>query len=228
MARLNTRPSATPLQSRATTVDALYRDPTPAGRASTARNSSYSVLSHALSQSSDKENDIPESRQNTPPPASKRGFMAGTRAQRLPTPDSAEPSNPNKRRRTTKYDSASSELRGVPPAGVSIYEDTQDGPEEDDDDDEEGYDDDANLEEEEEDANFDFEEDDVSAQALPTPTDAPEDDDDDPDMRYYNPQQDPRKRRQIRSNFRNLQRELEGNNLAIAVQTMTDPARQSR
>ncbi|OAF99449.1 Nse4-domain-containing protein [Paraphaeosphaeria sporulosa] len=204
MARLNTHTSATPLRSRATTVDTLYRDPTPAGRGSTARTSSYSVMSPALSQSSDKENDIPESRQNTPSPASKRGSMAGTRAQRLPTPDSASTSNPNKRLRTSKYDSANSELRGSAAAGIGIYEDGQENEE-------------------------DAEEEDDFEQALPTPTDAeledadgqdetedpelpaPEDDDDDPDMRYYNPQQDPRKRRQIRSNYRNLQRELEDN-----------------
>ncbi|KAF9737771.1 hypothetical protein PMIN06_007263 [Paraphaeosphaeria minitans] len=204
MARLNTQTSATPLQSRATTIDTLYRDPTPAARGSAARNSSYSVMSPALSQSSDKENDIPESRQNTPPPASKRGLMTGARAQRLPTPDSASTSNPNKRQRTTRYDPINSELRGSTAAGIGKYEAGQ------------------STRDKEEDASA--EEDDDSEQALPTPTDAeieddteepglptPEDDDDDPDMRYYNPQQDPRKRRQIRSNYRNLQRELEDN-----------------
>ncbi|KAJ4355771.1 uncharacterized protein N0V89_003791 [Didymosphaeria variabile] len=211
MARLNTHTSATPMQSRATTVDTLYRDPTPAGRGSTARNSSYSVMSPALSQSSDKENDIPESRQNTPQSRSKRSLMAGTRAQRLPTPDSASTSNPNKRQRTTKYDSGISDLRGNGDVNVGIYEDGQD-------------------EENEEDDGI-VQDDDEFERGLPTPTDVgiedaegedeteepglprPDDefDDDNPDLRYYNPQQHPEKRRQIRSGYRTLQRELEDN-----------------
>lgn len=144
--------------------------------------------------------------------------MAGTRAQRLPTPDSGSTSNPNKRLRTTKYDSSNSELSESIAAGIGIFEDGQDEVDEDD----------------------DFE------QALPTPIDAeiegvdgedetegtglptPEDEDDDPDMRYYNPQQDPRKRRQIRSSYRNLQRELEGNAHPTTVLNIADTSRQSR
>ncbi|KAL1605167.1 hypothetical protein SLS60_004710 [Paraconiothyrium brasiliense] len=200
------------MQSRATTVDTLYRDPTPAGPGSTARNSSYSVMSPALSQSSDKENDIPESRQNTPQSRTKRSLMAGTRTQRLPTPDSASTSNPNKRQRTNKYDSGISDLRVNGDASIGIYEDEQQ---------EENAEDDGIVPE-----------DDEFGQGLPTPTDAgiedaegedeteepglsrpydEDDDDDNPDLRYYNPRQNPEKRRQIRMGYRTLQRELEDN-----------------
>lgn len=225
MARLNTHTSATPA-SRANTVDTLYRDPTPAGQGSTARNSSYSVMSPALSQSSDKENNIPESRQSTPQRSSKRQVMAGTRPQRLPTPDSAPTSNENKRRRTSKYDSRASNLRATASDSIGVYEDGED---------EEDHDD--GIAEEEED--FAFE------QGLPTPSNAgsedaeseeetglptPDDleDDDDPALRYYNPQQNPEKRRQIRSNYRTLQRELEGEFFILDVLASADGVRQSR
>jgi hypothetical protein len=222
MARLNTHTSATPLQSRASTVDTLYRDPTPA-----ARTSPYSVLSPALSQSSDKENDLPEPRQTTPPPA-KRGLVAmvGTRAQRLPTPDSASThhANPNKRQRTTKYDSGASELRG---SSVGTYKDApaEDGIAEEDDDFEQSLPtpDDAAI--------GHAEGDDKTAEpdlSTPHDDDEDEDEDDDPDSRYYNPNQPTEQRRQIRSGYRTLARDLEGNARTASALLLTDAPRQSR
>ena len=102
MARLNTHLSATP-QTRASTVDSLYRDPSVAPRhGSTARGSTYSVLSP--SQSSDKENMDQESRDNTPSPTSKRKGLSNASG-RIPTPDTGSTigSTNNKRRRTGTY-----------------------------------------------------------------------------------------------------------------------------
>ncbi|KAF2993520.1 nuclear protein [Curvularia kusanoi] len=102
MARLNTRLSVTP-QTRASTVDSLYRDPSVAPRhGSSARASAYSVLSP--SQSSDKENMDSESRDNTPPPAKRKGLSNASG--RIPTPDtgSTTGSASKKRRRASAYD----------------------------------------------------------------------------------------------------------------------------
>ena len=207
MARLNTHTSATP-QSRATTVDTLYRDPTPAGASSRARQSTtYSVMSPGPSIYSDKENEAPESRENTPQSRIKRKVMAGPQA-RLPTPDSAESANPNKRRRV------SNELMSR-----SNFQDRSDA--------------EAGLDEEDEEEEVEGDEDDDIDQGLPTPVDAQmdefesqgsdeaeensagvghagNDNDDDPVLRYYNPHQDPEKRRQIRTSYRTLQREVDG------------------
>ncbi|KAJ4363449.1 hypothetical protein N0V83_009742 [Neocucurbitaria cava] len=104
MARLNTHLSATPQQTRSSTVDSLYRDPSAAPRNnSNARTSSYSVLSPTRSITSDKENEEPETRQNTPQPSKAKGLRGA--AARMPTPDSgsATGSNGNKRRRTGTY-----------------------------------------------------------------------------------------------------------------------------
>jgi hypothetical protein len=122
MARLNTRTSATPA-SRAGTVDSLYRDPTPASRLiSTARQSSYSVLSPGISsQNSDKENDIPASREATPRAKTKGLAAPSRRTQRLMTPDSGN-GNANKRRRTGDYEQ-DDEASGVP-----VFEDHEDEP----------------------------------------------------------------------------------------------------
>jgi hypothetical protein len=115
MARLNTHLSATP-QTRASTVDSLYRDPSVAPRNdSNARTQSYSVLSPARSMNSDKENEQPETRANTP----RRGKAGGLRSAsvRMPTPDSGSTTgNGGKRRRTDNYTMATSQ----------IYEDGQD------------------------------------------------------------------------------------------------------
>ena len=110
MARLNTHHSATPLQTRSSTVDSLYRDPSVAPRnASSARGTTYSVMSP--SQSSDKENMDSESREGTPQPAKRKGL--GSASGRIPTPDTGSTvgSGSNKRRRTDAYDlNASSEV----------------------------------------------------------------------------------------------------------------------
>jgi hypothetical protein len=103
MARLNTHHSATPLQTRSSTVDSLYRDPSVAPRnASSARGTTYSVMSP--SQSSDKENVDSESRERTPQPAKRKGL--GSASGRIPTPDtgSTTGSGSNKRSRTDDYD----------------------------------------------------------------------------------------------------------------------------
>ena len=169
MARLNTHLSATPQQTRSSTVDSLYRDPSAAPRIeSNARTSSYSVLSPSASMNSDKENDEPQSRENTPRPA-KRG-LRGTSA-RMPTPDtgSTGSSNGNKRRRTGRHSST----------GVDVFQD-----ELEDDDDE------------------DVPEDDVTP-AVP-------EEDEEGDLRFYNPNQDPEKRRRLRATLRDHQRMVEG------------------
>lgn len=101
MARLNTHLSATP-QTRASTVDSLYRDPSVAPRNdSNARGSTYSVLSP--SQSSDKENMGDESRESTPQPAKRKGLSNASG--RIPTPDTGSTTSGagNKRRRTDNY-----------------------------------------------------------------------------------------------------------------------------
>ncbi|KAL1796540.1 hypothetical protein ACET3X_005080 [Alternaria dauci] len=109
MARLNTHLSATP-QTRASTVDSLYRDPSVAPRNDgNARTSSYSVLSPTRSMNSDKENELPETGDKTP----RRGKSAGLRSAsvRMPTPDSGSTSgNGGKRRRTDNYDMADSQI----------------------------------------------------------------------------------------------------------------------
>lgn len=106
MARLNTHASATPLQSRATTVDSLYRDPSTAPQhrdGNHGRPSSYSVVSPSQSMTSDKENEQPDSRHNTPLPTKAR-YLSSASA-RMPTPDSGSTagSRGNKRRRTGDY-----------------------------------------------------------------------------------------------------------------------------
>ncbi|KAF1357694.1 Nse4-domain-containing protein [Lizonia empirigonia] len=101
MARLNTHLSATPQQTRSSTVDSLYRDPSVAPRnVSNARGSTYSVMSP--SQSSDKENMGSDSCEETPQPAKRRGLSSASG--RIPTPDSGSTSSAsNKRRRTGDY-----------------------------------------------------------------------------------------------------------------------------
>ena len=102
MARLNTHLSATPQQTRSSTVDSLYRDPSVAPRhASNARDSTYSVMSP--SQSSDKENMESQSRENTPQPAKRKGLSNASG--RIPTPDTGSTTGGagNKRRRTGNY-----------------------------------------------------------------------------------------------------------------------------
>jgi hypothetical protein len=115
MARLNTHPSATPQQTRSSTVDTLYRDPSVAPRTeSNVRTSSYSVLSPTRSMNSDKENEQPGTRENTPRRGKARG-LRGTSA-RMPTPDSGSTAgNGSKRRRTDNYSTGQSQ----------VYEDEQ-------------------------------------------------------------------------------------------------------
>ncbi|KAF1830136.1 Nse4-domain-containing protein [Decorospora gaudefroyi] len=110
MARLNTHLSATP-QTRASTVDSMYRDPSVAPRPdSSARTQSYSVLSPTRSISSDKENEQPESRENTPRSGKPRGLRGAS--VRMLTPDSGSTtsrgSRGSKRRRTDEYSMAAS------------------------------------------------------------------------------------------------------------------------
>jgi hypothetical protein len=177
MARLNTHLSATPQQTRSSTVDSLYRDPSVAPRnESNARPSSYSVLSPSASQNSDKENDGPQSRENTPRPA-KRGLRGASA--RMPTPDTGSGStasgNGNKRRRTGENTGS----------GVNVYEDE--------------------VEEEQEDA--DEEEENA------TPQEAEEDEEG--DLKFYNPNQDPEKRRRLRATLRDHQRMVDGKTFSI-------------
>ncbi|KAH7344350.1 Nse4 C-terminal-domain-containing protein [Pyrenochaeta sp. MPI-SDFR-AT-0127] len=111
MARLNTHPSATPRQTRSSTVDSLYRDPSVALRnESNARTSTYSVISPSRSMNSDKENEQPETRGNTPRPTKARGLRGASA--RIPTPDSGSTagSHGNKRRRTGSYSMTGSEI----------------------------------------------------------------------------------------------------------------------
>jgi hypothetical protein len=175
MARLNTHPSATPRQTRSTTVDSLYRDPSVAPRNdNNARLSSYSVLSPSASMNSDKENDEPQTRENTPRP-NKRGLRGASA--RMPTPDSGSTGtgNGSKRRRTGEYSVE----------GGAIYEDE---PEEEQDD-ADGHEDEA-----------------VQNEATPPPTE----EDEQGDLRFYNPNQDPEKRRQLRATLRDHSRMVEG------------------
>lgn len=87
------------------------------------------------------------------------------------------------------------------------------------------YDDEQNGEDEEDasqslptpieaetDGNESQEEEEETEGRLPTPANA-EDEDEDPALRHYNPQQNPAKRRQIRTSYRTLQRELDGKTL---------------
>jgi hypothetical protein len=170
MARLNTHLSATPQQTRSSTVDSLYRDPSVAPRnESNARPSSYSVLSPSASQNSDKENDEPQSHENTPRPA-KRGLRGASA--RMPTPDtgSTTSGHGNKRRRTGEYSGS----------GVNVYEDEAEEEQEDADEEEEGA----------------------------TPQQAEEEEEG--DLRFYNPNQDPEKRRRLRATLRDHQRMVDG------------------
>ncbi|KAJ4298280.1 hypothetical protein N0V90_006180 [Kalmusia sp. IMI 367209] len=188
MARLNTRTSATPLPSRASTTDSLYRDPTPIDRPhgrSTARQSSYPVMSPMLSMNSDKENDLPISRATTPQPHRRVKGMVNKGVQRPPTPDSGSTSSrdANKRRRTDNYSMVASDLQGGEDEDIAVYDDGND---------------DGGRDEIEE--------------GLPSPGDDRDDDDDEDEAsRYYDPHQNPEKRRQVRAGFRNLQRELDDN-----------------
>jgi hypothetical protein len=170
MARLNTHLSATPQQqTRASTVDSLYRDPSLAPRDDhDARTSSYSVLSPSASMHSDKENDQPHTRQNTPRPA-KRALQGASA--RMPTPDSGSTGTGtgSKRRRTSEYSVGGSATH-------------QHGPE-DELDEHEGQD-----------------------EATP----APPEEDEQGGLRYYNPNQDPEKRRRLRATLRDHSRMVEG------------------
>lgn len=178
MARLNTHRSATP-QTRASTVDSLYRDPSVAPRnGSAARGSAYSVLSP--SQSSDKENMNSDSRDNTPPPAKRKGLSNASG--RIPTPDtgSTAGSASNKRRRTGAYST-----NGEP----AVYEDE---------------------EEEDEDEDEDEDEELAEAQGRRRQTITQPEEEEDIQTTLYNPNQDPEKRRQVRYQLRDHHRQLEG------------------
>jgi hypothetical protein len=124
MARLNTHPSATPQQTRSSTVDSLYRDPSVAPRNGTnPRASTYSIMSPTASVSSDKENEQPQSRDNTPQPAKRRGPRGASA--RMPTPTSGSTAGGSKRRRTDEYSMSNG----------GIYQDEpEDDPEDDGDD----------------------------------------------------------------------------------------------
>lgn len=188
MARLNTRPSATPQPTRASTVDTLYRDPSVAPRyASTARASTYSVMSPSASQNSDKENE-PLTRDNTPQPTKRKGVQGRGAAVRMHTPDSGSTSdgNGNKRRRTGDYQRP----------GTKIYEDLGSDVEEEDD--EVGQDEDGEAEEEPE-----------QQQAAA--------DDEEPNLRFYNPNQDPDQRRRLRASMRDHQRMVDGMSLVCDI-----------
>jgi hypothetical protein len=143
-------------------------------------------MSPAQSASSDKENDEPESRDNTPRlPTKTLGGRRQMAAPRLPTPSSGSSASghENKRRRTGDYSPAGSS------AQIYLDEDAEvDEPEDDDDD----------VEDEDEDVVDD---------------DAPADDandDEDETTKFYDPQQDPEKRRMVRLHICNTHRNLEG------------------
>ncbi|KAF2845563.1 Nse4-domain-containing protein [Plenodomus tracheiphilus IPT5] len=129
MARLNTHRSATPQQTRSSTVDSLYRDPSVAPRRapSNARTSSYSVLSPTHSQASDKENDNPASREATPRNSKGRGLRSASA--RMPTPDSgsATGASGNKRRRTGNYSMRELETNGREPddEALEVHQDDE-------------------------------------------------------------------------------------------------------
>ncbi|KAG9189477.1 hypothetical protein G6011_06345 [Alternaria panax] len=198
MARLNTHLSATP-QTRASTVDSLYRDPSVAPRNdSNARTSSYSVLSPTRSMNSDKENEQPETRGNTP----RRGKAGGLRSAsaRMPTPDSGSTSgNGGKRRRTDNYTMARSQIR----------EDAHDA------------DEDAEQEDDDEQAKTPSQPPSQPPSQSPSqpPSQSPSQPPSQPlpepeeegDLRFYNPNQDPEERRRLRANMREHQRMLEDN-----------------
>jgi hypothetical protein len=135
MARLNTHASVTPRQTRSTTVDSLYRDPSVAPRnENNARTSSYSVMSPVASMnSSDKENDEPRTRENTPRPAKGRGLRGASA--RMPTPDSgsAAAGNSNKRRRTGDYSLGTTEIFEDEPEDEDAEEEDDDTEELDED-----------------------------------------------------------------------------------------------
>ncbi|ORY05159.1 Nse4 C-terminal-domain-containing protein [Clohesyomyces aquaticus] len=191
MARLNTQLSATP---RSPTIDSLYRDPTPLSHRdapSSRQEPASSVLSPARSfANSDKENEQPESRDNTPRPAGKGKRPMAASAARLPTPSSNSGSASGatgKRRRTNGYSMADS---------TPVFQDDEDVDEDDDEDEA------AEQEQEEE--------------QQPRRTHDPSD--------YYDPQQDPEVRRQVKVGMRQNLREMEenrdeltkpGNNLLI-------------
>ncbi|KAF2875218.1 Nse4 C-terminal-domain-containing protein [Massariosphaeria phaeospora] len=131
MARLNTHLSATPQPARSARGDSLYRDPTPSsqlhGAASTVRDSSYSVMSPARSMNSDKENDVPASRDNTPKPKAQGRRTMVAFGSRLPTPSSGSTSGSgNKRRRTDNYDMESSQIFEDHDSGVAVQHDHDD------------------------------------------------------------------------------------------------------
>ncbi|KAF2648253.1 Nse4-domain-containing protein [Lophiostoma macrostomum CBS 122681] len=206
MARLNTRTSATPLPpgGRSVTVDSLYRDPTPLSQvASRARQSTYSVMSPATN--SDKENEHPESPGSTPQPPSKSRRPMGAPSTRLPTPQSGSSAgNANKRRRTDDYSAADS---------TAIYAD-EDEDEDEDEDAEAELDDAVQVELDDEDE-MDQEEDEsedenASASASASASAAPAVPEDEV-TKYYDPDQDPEIRRQLRANIRNHRREIEDN-----------------
>ncbi|CAG5178879.1 uncharacterized protein ALTATR162_LOCUS8921 [Alternaria atra] len=130
---------------------------------------------------SDKENEHPETRDNTP----RRGKASGLRSAsvRMPTPDSGSTSgNGGKRRRTDNYTMARSQIR-----------------------------EDAHRENDEEEQDEDEDEDEevetpsqLPSQPLPEP-------DEEGDLKFYNPNQDPEARRRLRANMREHQRMLDDN-----------------
>lgn len=181
MARLNTHHSATPLQTRSSTVDSLYRDPSVAPRnASSARGTTYSVMSP--SQSSNKENMDSESRESTPQPTKRKGL--GSASGRIPTPDtgSTTGSASNKRRRTGNYSLNS---------GSEIHED----------------------EDEDEEAEDEDEEEQQRPQRRRTAT-TQAGEEEDSQSKFYNPNQDPNERREVRYQLRENIRQLEGQHIS--------------
>jgi hypothetical protein len=173
MARLNTHLSATPQQTRSSTVDTLYRDPSVAPRTeSNARMSSYPVLSPTRSMNSDKENELPGTRENTPQLGKARG-LRGTSV-RMPTPDSGSAGGAgSKRRRVDNYSMEQSQ----------VYEDEQEG-------------DGTNGDED--------------AVETPSQSQVTPESDEEGDLKYYNPNQDPEKRRKLRATMRDHQRMVDG------------------
>jgi hypothetical protein len=130
---------------------------------------------------SDKENEQPGTRENTPRRGKARG-LRGTSA-RMPTPDSGSAAgNGNKRRRTDNYT----------PAKSRVYE----------------YDDDDEEEEEEEEEEEDG--DDGANDEVQTPSQLPPESDEEGDLKFYNPNQDPEKRRKLRATMRDHQRMVDG------------------
>ncbi|CAI6337272.1 unnamed protein product [Periconia digitata] len=217
MARLNTRTSATPI-GRASSIDSLYRDPTPHDRVTrdaTPHQSPYSVASPVNPLGSDKENDfLSESRQASPQPhsrLSKPQQMPFRHSPRSRTSKSGPAStrNASKRRRTDNYEFTASDVDDA-----KVYQDHSEV------DDAKVYQDHSEVADEDEDAkeqveDAEMEDRDGSSNPSLTSDDEGEEngdeDEEEEELKYYNPDQNVDKRRALRISMRDSRREIEVN-----------------